>query len=51
MARGIANPEGPRRDNDLQLPAVLFSILDKSKGNEEKKEEGVGGEEGGCRGR
>ncbi len=28
--KGIANPEGLRRDNDLQLPAVLFSILDKT---------------------
>lgn len=45
--KGIANPEGQRRDNDLQLPAVLFSILDKSKGNEEKEEEeGVGRERG-----
>lgn len=36
-----------RGDNDLQLPAVLFSILDKSKGNEEKEEEeGVGRERG-----
>lgn len=45
MARAIANPECPRRDNDLQLPTVLFSILDKSKG----KKKGLGGEEGGCR--
>lgn len=46
--RSTVNPEGPRRDNDLQLPAVLFSILDKSKGRNEGKEEGgVGGEEGG----
>lgn len=42
--RSIVNPEGLRRDNDLQLPAVLFSILDKSKGRNEGKEEGgVGG--------
>lgn len=40
--RSIVNPEGLRRDNDLQLPAVLFSILDKSKGRNEGKEGGVG---------
>lgn len=46
--RSIVNPEGLRRDNDLQLPAVLFSILDKSKGRNEGKEEGgVGGRGGG----
>lgn len=45
--KGIANAEGQRRDNDLQLPAVLFSILDKSKGNEVKEEEeGVGRDRG-----
>lgn len=49
MGEGIANPEGLRRDNDLQLPAVLFSILDKSKGNEEKGKRRVGGEEGDIR--
>lgn len=42
--KGSANPEGLRKDNDLQLPAILFSILDKSKwrnkGKEEKKEGG-----------
>lgn len=48
LQRVIANPEGLRRDNDLQLPAVLFSILDKSKGNEEEGEEEEG--LGGCRG-
>lgn len=43
--KGIANPEGLRRDNDLQLPAVLFSILDKSTGRNEEKEEEKGWEE------
>lgn len=39
LQQNVANPEGLRRDNDLQLPDVLFSILDKRKGNEEKGEE------------
>lgn len=30
-AKSIANPEGPERDNDLQLPAALFPISDKRK--------------------
>lgn len=42
LQRNVANPEGLRRDNDLQLPDVLFSILDKRKGNEEKEERGKG---------
>lgn len=29
--KSIANPEGPERDNDLQLPAALFPISDKRK--------------------
>ncbi len=29
--KSIANPEGPDRDNDLQLPAALFPISDKRK--------------------
>lgn len=33
------NPEGRRRDNDLQLPAGPFADSDPSKGNEEKEEE------------
>lgn len=39
--RCVANPEGLKRDSDLQLPAVLF-ILDKSKDREERRVLGVG---------
>lgn len=39
--KSIANPEGPERDNDLQLPAALFPISDKRKKRNGSKEKEV----------